>query len=152
MSADIRLDPATLVYLSQAMNEAADGMALAEPIMRRLVQFIDGLRLQADAEARSPLLSDWLRACESSNLGPPEVSFAPHTGVVCRWRRAPHEGHPVSVRVLVLWSAMPRAEVSACHDLTGHPTATGWRLGPLAYTTPTELHAALDRLAAEARP
>jgi len=103
-------------------------------------------------DASQPLLSDWLRACETSELGTPEVSFAPHIGVECMWRRAPHEGHPVIVRVLVLWRAMPRAEVSAVHDLTGHPTATHWRHGPHAYTTPHELHAALDRLAAVHAP
>lgn len=160
MSADIRLDPATLRYLLERVpvtRESCEadylggyrtphevdvfrhGMATVHNVLEASLR-----ALMVYAEAGRPPLSDWIRACEGTALWamrPP--SFGVDVG------QPTWSGYRA---VTLLWDALrvPYAVVRIRHDGGACLLDTGRHEASVG--TPAELRAALDRLAAEARP
>lgn len=153
MSADIRLDPVTLRWcaaklragllapLEVAANQTVTLGAYedAEEAVDLATAAIEAIEAAA-TEARPPLLSDWIRACEGTALGEPTWSGErwDYSGQVVAWFDA---GHRVVMHVDGRGAPMGAR-------ITDDP-----REGDGVYcSTHAELRAALDRLAAEVKP
>jgi len=129
MSVGIRLDPATLRAMeAYHFGEAADWYdcrAVAEWHQREYERLRD---LADKAEARPPLLSDWIKACEGTALGDPSFEA---------------EGDGIS-------AYFSSNGVTVYLDGMGRETWLWDTVETTRCATPAELRAALDRLAAEA--
>ena len=141
MSADIRLDPATLRWCAAHLRNGL--MASIECTMNNTVTLgayedaeeavdlatstIEAIEAAA-SEARPPLLSDWIKACEGAALGDPSFEA---------------EGDGIS-------AYFSSNGVTVYLDGMGRETWLWDTVETTRCATPAELRAALARLAAEA--
>lgn len=148
---NVRLDPATLRKAADAVASFRDKLAVlarasdvsAEDAVEAVCLDIEAtfqrianeetFRRVAEAEARPPRLSDWLAAMCDSRLGEPWLT-APHSAF---WR-----SETICASVITPKIGARFVRVETCN-------AEGARLSVRDYATPTELTAALDRLAEE---
>lgn len=160
MSADIRLDPATLeaiaAWCDMRAQAAADVARAADPDNPgAAVRHVRGQAaayttaashiraLMSEAEARPPLLSDWILACVGTALGEPHWSAERwnDSGYIVAWYRP-----DLTVSMLIDGEAAPLSAVVGVNPLDRRQGS-----GDEHYS-PAELRSALDRLAAEPRP
>lgn len=136
-----RLDDASLDALAQLQDFAHEVSEAITAIGRDATR-----REESASDARVPLPSDWLRACEGTNCGP----YA--------WDTATEDdGHPNRLHMIRLsWAVRGSGVlVHIVQDGIVHLGIDKWNCDDWDWreiATPAELRAALDRLAAELRP
>lgn len=137
----IRLDPATLRWVAGELGKPWGDAPVDEQergAQRALGIVSESLTERAaEEDARPPMLSDWVRACECAGMGAVRIAI----------EREP-DGHPHTIRWTVVSFSETDAAFAISHDGIASYSHDGEAWAEVA--TPAELTAALDRLAEEA--
>lgn len=129
MSGDVRLDAATLEWVAEQMERAQEG---ADHLRASYVR-----HKAREARSRPPALSDWVRACEGTGLGPMTMGES-DDGWALFWG-----GDSFG-------AGLDGTFVSLAYDQDSCSVVAAIGFLPFVYRTPAELRAALEAIAREA--